>query len=163
MESSIFIAIITAITSIVVAVLQMTASLRIARLKELPVQPNVAPEQPTASMKTVTPYRTWFWIGSILVISNIIWLLWLGTEMATPVQFAGVLWCTCLLAYFRPIRWAYVAGVVTLINAISLFTSYLQIGPWNSEDIVFVSVFYVGNAILATGIAYISMRNSESR
>jgi hypothetical protein len=34
MESSVLIAIVTAITSIVVAVIQMTASLKVARLKE---------------------------------------------------------------------------------------------------------------------------------
>ena len=163
MDSSVLIAVITAVTSIVVAVIQMTVSLRVAKLKEPPVQPQVAPERSKASIKTVAPYRTWLWIGTILVISNIVWLLWLGTDTAIPAQFGAVLWCTCLLAYFKPIRWAYVAGVVTLINGISLFASYLQVGPWNREDIVFVSSLYIGNAILATGIAYMSTRNSESR
>jgi hypothetical protein len=165
MDSSVLIALITAITSIVVALIQMTVSLRVASLKESlsPTQSKRAPKKPKTSTKTVAPYRTWLGIGTILIISNIVLLFWFRTEMAIPAQIGAVVWCTCLLAYFRPIQWAYVAGIVALINGILLSASFLYVGQWRSEDIVFVSSFYVANAILATAISYLRMRNSETR
>ena len=159
MESSVIIALVTAVTSIIVAFIQATTSLRVTRLKEPPVQPSVVPMQPGAPVKTLFANRTWLWIGSILVITNQLWQLYLGTYLAGFLQFGATLWCTCLLSYFRPIRWAYVAGLVTLMHAIPLIIIYLQ-GGWNALDLSAGSLFYIANAILAAGIAYLSQRNS---
>jgi hypothetical protein len=163
MESSVIIAIVTAITSIVVAVIQMTASLRVARLKEPPVQPSAVPIQLSAPVGTTSANRTWLWIGSILVISNFLWQLYFGDVMAILFEFGATLWCTCLLAYFRPIRWAYIAGVVTLINAISLVIIYIQSQGWYVDlNLTTVSFFYIANAVLAGGIGYLRQRNSAT-
>ena len=68
-----------------------------------------------------------------------------------------------LLTYFRPIRWAYVAGVVTLINAISLVIIYIQSRGWYVDlNLTTVSLFYIANAVLASGIAYLRQRNSAT-
>lgn len=161
METSVLIAIITAITSIVVAVIQMTVSLRVARLKEPTVQPSPVSVQPSAPVKTLSANRTWLWIGSILVITNFLWQLYLGDVLAILFEFGATLWCTCLLAYFRPIRWAYIAAVVTLINAISVAILYIQAQGWYVElDLTTVAFFYIANAILAAGIGYLRQRNS---
>jgi helix-turn-helix protein len=47
MESSVLIAIVTAITSIIVALIQGTTSLRVTRLKEPLVQPNAVSVEPS--------------------------------------------------------------------------------------------------------------------
>ena len=163
MESSVLVAIITAITSIIVALIQMTASLKVASLKTPPAQPAVVAGPPQVPVSRSSPYRAWQWIGTILVVSNILWLAILGTLVSYPLQFGAVLWCTCLLAYFRPIPWPYVAGAVTLFNMIWLLASYLQVGAWRSEDLVMASGFYLVNAIVATLIAYLRMRNQTTQ
>ena len=163
MESSVIIALVTAVTSIIVAFIQATTSLRVTRLKEPPVQSSAVSVQPGAPVKTLSANRTWLWIGSILVISNFLWQLYLGTYEGILVEFGAALWCTCLLAYFRPIRWAYIAGVVTLINAISLVILYIQSQGWYVDlDPTTVSLFYIGNAVLASGIGYLRQRNSAT-
>ena len=163
MESSVIIALVTAATSITVAFIQATTSLRVTRLKEPPVQSSAVSVQPGAPVKTLSANRTWLWIGSILVISNFLWQLYLGTVEGILFEFGAALWCTCLLAYFRPIRWAYVAGVVTLINAISLVIIYLQSqGSYVDLNLTTVSLFYIANAVLASGIAYLRQRNSPT-
>jgi hypothetical protein len=163
MESSVIIAIVTAVTSIVVAFIQATTSLRVTRLKEPPAQPNVVPIQLGSPVKTLSAGRTWLWIGSILVITNFLWQLYFGDVSAILFEFGATLWCTCLLAYFRPIRLAYIAGVVTLINAISLLILYIQSQGWYVDlDLTTVSFFYVANAILAGGIGYLRQRTSAT-
>jgi len=163
MESSVLIAIVTAITSIIVALIQATTSLRVTRLKEPPVQPSAVSVEPSAPTKMLSANRTWLWIGGILVISNFLWQLYFGDALAILFEFGATLWGTCLLAYFRPIRWAYIAGVVTLINAISLVILYIQSQGWYVDlDLTTVSFFYIANAILAAGIGYLRQRNSAT-
>jgi hypothetical protein len=160
MESGVLIAIVTAIASIIVAFIQATTSLRVTRLKEPPVQPSVVPVQPGVPVKTLSANRTWFWIGSILVVSNFLWPLYLHDESGYIVPLGAIPWCTCLLAYFRPIRWGYVAGVVTLINVFAVVNAFLYFGgdisQYYAPDLAFLFVF---NAILAAGIAYLRQRN----
>ena len=165
MDSSVIAAIIAGITSIVVALIQMTTSLRVASPKRLQAQPSVVPVEPKASVSVKMPdsYHTWLWIGGILVVSNILVQLYIGSPFSGYLQFGAVLWCTCLLAYFRPIRWAYVAGAVALLNLSSILMSTLQSRVWNNDDLARASIFYMGNAILATGIAYLRMRNTQSK
>lgn len=161
MESSVLIAIVTAITSIIVAAIQATTSLRVNRLKEPSVQSSAVPVQSGTLVKTLSANRTWLWVGSILVITNFLWQLFVGDVSAILFEFGATLWCTCLLAYFRPIRWAYIAGVVTLINAISLAILYIKAQGWYVDlDLTTVSFFYIANAILAGGIGYLRQRNS---
>ena len=163
MESSVLIAIVTAITSIVVAVIQMTASLRVARLKEPPVQPSAVPIQPNAPVGTISANRTWLWVVSILVISNFLWQIYLPDGSGYAVPLGAIPWCTCLLAYFRPIRWGYVAGVVTLINVFAVVTVVLLPGePPSLHYGSILALLFVGNAILAAGIAYLRQRNSAT-
>jgi len=163
MESSVIIALVTAVTSIIIAVIQASTSLRVTRLKEPPAQSNVVSVQPGSPVKTLSANRTWLWTGGILVVSNFLWQLYLGTYLASFFEFGATLWCTCLLAYFRPIRWTYVAGVVTLINAISLFIIYIQSqSEWIDLNLTIVSLFYTANALLAAGIAYLRQRNSAT-
>jgi hypothetical protein len=162
MESSVFIALVTAIASIIVAFIQATTSLRVTRLKEPQAQPSAVSVQPGALVKTLSANRTWLWIGSISVVTNFLWQLYAGTYEGIVFEFGAALWCTCLLAYFRPIRWAYVAGVVTLINAISLVIIYIQSQGWYVDlNLTTVSLFYIA-AVLASGIASLRQRNSAT-
>jgi hypothetical protein len=59
MESSVVIAIVTAIASIIVAFIHATTSLRVTRLKEPPVQPSAVPVQAGTPVKTLSANRTW--------------------------------------------------------------------------------------------------------
>ena len=163
MESSVLIAMITAITSIVVAVIQMTVSLRVARLKEPPAQSSAISVQTSAPVKALSANRTWLWIVSLLVISNFLWQVYLPDESGLAVPLGAIPWCTCLLAYFRPIRWGYVAGVVTLINVFAVVTVVLLPGePPSLQYSSILAFLFVGNAILAAGIAYLRQRNAST-
>jgi len=98
--------------------------------------------------------------GGILIISNFLWQLYLPDQSGYIVHLGAIPWCTCLLAYFRPIRWGYVAGVVTLISSISVAFPYWR-GVYISQNYFPVLAFlFVLNAILAAGIAYLRQRNS---
>lgn len=162
MESSVLIAIITAAASIIIAFIQATVSLRAAKLKEPPIQPSVVSVQPRAPIKTLSANRTWLWIGSILVISNFLWQVYLPDESGYIVHLGAIPWCTCLLAYFRPIRWGYVAGVVTLISVFAIVTPFLRGGYINQYYLPILALLFVVNAILAAGIAYLRQRISEA-
>jgi hypothetical protein len=163
MESSVLIAIVTATASIIVAFIQATTSLRVTRLKEPPVQPSAVSVQPSTPVKTLSANRTWLWIGSILVISNYLWQLYLPYESGFIIFLGAIPWCTCLLAYFRPIRWGYVAGVVTLISVISLVSPYLNGGYFSQDYFPILAFLFVVNAILAAGIAYLRQKNSATK
>jgi hypothetical protein len=162
MESSVLIAIVTAITSIIVALIQATASLRVNRLKEPRVQPSALSVQPDAPVKISSSNHTWLWIGSILVISNFLWPLYFRDESGYIVPLGAIPWCTCLLAYFRPIRWGYVAGVVTLINVFAVVNPYLHGGYISQDYLPSLAFLFVVNAFLAAGIAYLRQRNSAT-
>ena len=71
MESSVLIAIVTAVASIIIALIRATASLRVTRLKEPPVQSSAVSVQPDTTVKALSANRTWHWIGSLLLISNV--------------------------------------------------------------------------------------------
>ena len=175
---TVLLAIITAIVSITVALIQATVALRLARLKEQPVQPAPStvtsipeqPVQPAASAVTSIPQvkplslnRSWLWIGGVLIVSNLLWQLYLSSESGYIIHLGAIPWCTCLLAYFRPIRWGYVAGVVTLVSALPVVTTYL-LGNYYRQDILSILAFlFVINAILAAGIAYLRQRNPGRR
>lgn len=159
MDSSVIIAIVTAITSIVVAFIQATTSLKAARLKEPPVQPGAVPVQLISPIQTLSANRTWLWIGGLLVISNILWQVFLPEVSGYIVHLGAIPWCTCLLAFFRPIRWAYIAGVVTLFSLIAVVTPYLLGGYINRDYLPILAFLFIFNAILAAGIAYLRQRN----
>jgi hypothetical protein len=162
METSVLIAIVAAAASIIVASIQATVSLKATRLKEPPAQSNVVSVQPSTPVKTLSANRTWLWIGSILVISNFFWQIYLPDESGYIVHLGAIPWCTCLLAYFRPIRWGYVAGVVTLISLISVVTPTLRGGYIDQYYLPILAFLFVINAVLAAGIAYIRQRNSAT-
>jgi len=162
MESSVLIAIVTAIASIIVAFIQATTSLRVTRLKEPPVQPSAVSVQPSAPVKTLSANRTWLLMGSILVITNFLWQLYLPDDSGDIVPLGAIPWCTCLLAYFRPIRWGYVAGVVTLINVFAVVAPSLSQGGISQDYLPILAFLFVVNAILAAGIAYLRQRNSAT-
>ena len=142
--------------------IQATTSLKVTRMKEVPVQPSAVSIQPRVPDKTISANRIWLWIGGILVISNFLWQLYLPDQSGYIVHLGAIPWCTCLLAYFRPIRWGYVAGVVTLISTIAVVVPYLFGGYISQYYLPILAFLFVANAILAAGIAYLRQRNSAT-
>lgn len=175
MESSVLIAIVTAVTSITVALIQVNSAFRLARLKEQPIQQSGRAattkhaQQAThtatsiSQVKPLSLNRTWLWIGGILIVSNLLWQLFLPDESGYIIHLGAIPWCTCLLAYFRPIRWGYVAGVVTVISVIPVITTYLLGRYYDQYYLPILAFLFVVNAIVAAGIAYFIQRNPMSR
>jgi len=156
---TVLVAIITAIVSITVALIQASLALRLARLKEQPVQQAASVVTPTPQVKPLSLDRLWLWISGMLIASNLLWQLYLPNESSFIIHLGAIPWCTCLLAYFRPIRWGYVAGVVTLISIIAVVTFYLVGGNHELNVLRILAFLFIFNAILAAGIAYLRQRN----
>lgn len=158
---AVIIAVITAIVSITVALIQAVSALRIASIKAQPTQDTLPTSRPVAPHKVLTPKilassRTWWWVTGILIVSNFLWQVLLPRESGYLIHLAAIPWCTCLLAYFRPIRWAYVAGVITLLSIIPIVTAYFLVGAYyyDINGLRIVSLVFAANAILAAGLAY---------
>ena len=81
-------------------------------------------------------------------------------ESGYIIHFAAIPWCTGLLAYFRPIRWTYVAGVVTLLSLIPVLTASFIGYSYASSVISTVALVFTANAVIAAGIAYQRQRTS---
>ena len=161
---TVLVAIITAIVSITVALIQASLALKLARLKEPPVQQAASAVTTIPEVKPLSLDRSWLWIGGMLIVSNMIWQL--NFKSFYPynissfiIHLGAIPWCTCLLAYFRPIRWGYVAGVVTLISIIAIMTSSLVGRNYELNDLRILAFLFTVNAILAAGIAYLRQRN----
>jgi hypothetical protein len=174
---AVIVAIITAIASISVALIEAVSALKIAGIKAQPApEPvsinrlgtsakalNTIPAQPFQETvpanrrraQAVSPNRTWLWVSGLLVISNLLWQVVLPYESGYVIHLAAIPWCTGLLAYFRPIRWTYVAGVVTLLSLIPVLTASFIVGhSYDSTVIPILAFVFTANAVVAAGIAY---------
>lgn len=186
---AVIIAITTAIVSISVALIQAVSALKIAGIKAQPTQeaaptnrpvtpdkaPNLSRAQPTqkavplnrpvTSDRALNLSRTWLWVTGILIVSNFLWQVLRPEESGYMIHLVAIPWCTGLLAYFRPIRWAYVAGVVTLLSIASVVTARFTI-PYYYDDPTAISILalvFAANAVVAAGIAYIRQRGPLAR
>lgn len=175
---AVIVAIITAIASISVALIEAVSALKVASIRAQPtpepvstnrpgtpdkaLKPSLAPPfQETVSTnrrrdEAISPIRTWLWVTGILVISNFFWQVVRPIESGYVIHLAAIPWCTGLLAYFRPIRWTYVAGVVTLLSLIPVLTASFTVGSYyyDSTVIPILAFVFTANAVVATGIAY---------
>lgn len=155
----VLIALITAATSIAVALIQATFALRVATLKEQPGQPAPVPPAPVSQATTLSPNRLWLVVSGILIVSNLVWQVYRPDESGYIIHLAAIPWSTCLLAYLRPIRWSYVAGVVTVLSVIPVMVTYLEGRDYYYADALgTLALVFSANAILAAGLAYIRQR-----
>ena len=180
---AVIVAIITAIASISVALIEAVSALKIAGIKAQPApepvsitgagtaaqELNSSPAQPFQETvpanrrrdQAISPDRTWLWVTGILVISNFLWQVFRPYESGYMIHLAAIPWCTGLLAYFRPIRWTYVAGVVTLLSLIPVLSAYFIVGhSYDSTVIPILAIVFTANAVVAAGIAYQRQRTS---
>ena len=162
---AVIIAVITAIVSISVALIQAVSAFRIASLKAQPAQETIPTNKPVTPGKALTLSRTWLWVTGILIVSNFLWQVFFPLQSGQIIHLAAIPWCTCLLAYFRPIRWGYVAGVITLLSIIPVVTAYFTIGSYYYDitALPLLSLIFAANAVLATGIAYQRLRASVAK
>ena len=158
MDPSIVVAIITGIAAIIAAVIQTVSAIQIARIKELGVHANPANAAVRSPTVSETHNRAWWWISGILIVTNFLWIILLGYDAPNVIHLGAIPWCTCLLAYFRPIRWAYVAGNVTFVSITAVFSFLLLGGSYFDSEIPSLAMLFVANSIVAAGIAFFRQR-----
>jgi hypothetical protein len=154
MDPSIVVAIVTGIASISAAVIQAVSSVRIAKIKEVSPQAQPARVIPPSERVNETHSPAWWWIIGILIATNVLWIVFLENEAPNVIHLGAIPWCTCLLAYFRPLRWGYVAGLVTSVSLVAVFSFLFLGGTYSDSEISQLALLFVANAILAAGIAH---------
>ena len=162
MDPSIVVAIITGIVSISAAVIQAVSAIQESQGVERNSIPKLnLPTTTRSQTVTETHSRAWWWMIGILVSTNFLWIIALEYDAPNVIHFGAIPWCTCLLAYFRPIRWGYVAGIVTLVSFIAVFSFLLLGGDYSDSEVSQLVLLFVANSVLAAGIAY--FRQSQIR
>jgi hypothetical protein len=154
MDPSIVVAIVTAIASISAALIQAASTIRVAKIKELSPQAQPARVTPPSEVVNETHSQAWWWVIGLLVATNFLWINFLENEAPNIIHLGAIPWCTCLLAYFRPLRWGYVAGIVTSISLIAVFGFLFLGGTYLDSEISQLALLFVANSTLAAGIAY---------
>ena len=150
---------ITAIASVIVALIQATSAQKQARLlRKQSSQKAPARAKPTPHPEAPARNRTWWWVGGIVVGSIFLYAILLPDQAEHITHWGVIPWSTCLLAYFRPTRWGYVATLVTLLHGIAILSEYM-IGGWYEEsDIPIFALIFIGNTVVAAGIAFLRQR-----
>lgn len=151
---SVTIALITAVGSIIVALIQASSAVRLARMKEQPAQQTAVEVKAVPQLIIVSPASLWLWVSGILVVSALTWQILMPWEAPQIIHLGTIPWVTCLLAYFRPIRWGFVAGIVTLLSVITVISYFIIGASYTDDDLFLLSLVFTVNAILASGIAY---------
>jgi hypothetical protein len=162
---------ITAIASIIVALIQANSAQKQAKLlrgetirKEPPTGGKYSRKAPDMEAFPINK-RFWWWVGAIVVViaGNIFIRGFIDWDESDYIIFLGIIpLSTCFLAYFRPIRWGYVAAFVTLLAGISILGEYLDGGWYEGSDIPFFALIFIGNSFVAAGIAFLRQRKLKT-
>lgn len=158
MDPSILAAVVTGLAAIVAAVIQAVSAVRVARIKEGDAQAEPAAVRPRLQTTAAAHSHAWWWIGGILVVTNFLWIIILGKNAPFVIHLGAIPWCTCLLAYFRPLRWGYVASIVTLVSAIAVLSYFLLGESYEESDVAILALLFIANSILAAGISFFAQR-----
>ena len=166
---------ITAIASVVIALIQAGTTQKQARLlrkqqsRKAPTEaaPTILPEapsttQPVPRLEAHSVSRTWLWVGGIVIGSIFLYAILLPDQAEDITHWGVIPWSTCLLAFFRPTRWGYVAAIVTLLHGIAILSEYLIGGWYDGSDIPTFSLIFIGNAVIAAGIAFLRQRGQSN-
>jgi hypothetical protein len=151
---------ITAVASVIVALIQASSSQKQKRqIRKQSTRKGATIEESVPHQEAPARNRIWLWVGGIVVGSIFLYAIILPEQAEHITHWGAIPWGTCLLAYFRPIRWGYVAALVTLFHGIAILSEYM-IGGWYEEsDIPVFSLIFIGNAVFAAGIAFLRERS----
>ena len=163
---------ITAIASIIVALIQAKSAQKQAKLlresstREITKTPShVTDKEMPVMSRAFCPHwllflvrsRLWWWVSAVIIviIGNYFIREFVPWEKSDYLIYLGVIpLYTFLLAYLRPIRWGYVAAFVTLLVAITIIGEYISGGWYDESDMPIFALIFIGNSFIAAGIAY---------
>ncbi|UCD17561.1 MAG: hypothetical protein JSV44_01255 [Candidatus Zixiibacteriota bacterium] len=175
-------AVITAIASITVALIQANSAQKQARIlrekaaKTLtdattgtagveaePVRPEPETHEPSAAPppdKTIIGRfsRVWWIIGAILAVEVLIFGI--VNEDWTPIVNSLFLipLATLLLSFFRPVFWGYAAFFVTLLQGVAMLGYTLGGGQFYEGDFSFLAILFIANAGLCALVSFLMLR-----
>ena len=165
---SIVAAVITAMASITVAIIQMISANRQAVLlrqaaSARPQEQNVdssppsriAVTQPSIAKIEFVP-RLWIWV-TLLATTEAAVLPSLVLEVAFANVFLFPV-LTVALAYFRPLRWGWAAVGVAFLHGANYFGYWIGGGTFSGQDLPISVGFYVANAAAVSLVAFFRLR-----
>ena len=182
---AIIVAVITAITSIIVAIIQARSvqeQTKILRDKPLPptsapiseteqVAPEASPQikskivfvPPLSAEKFTGRFdRIWWLVGSIIAVEAIIFGI-VDADL-TPIVNSLVLipLATCLLSFFRPVLWGYAAVFVAFLQGASFLGYIIGSGGLWGGDLQSMALIYIANAGICVFISVTRLRRKKT-
>lgn len=158
---SIVVAVITAGTSIIVAIIQTR--------REDAGKPNAGTERARegASQSAWRSARDegeaiWLWVGGLMLVANGAVLAALPEVGPYIVHLGSVPWASSILAWTRPIKFGYAAAFVTLVSLAAVGTYYVVGGGYIASDVPILALVFSANAVLAGGLAFWSGKRRGS-
>ena len=191
MNTEIIVAVITAISSITVAIIQyfstqkqFKSKLEKAKPKPTIEQKKTVKEEEIGSLPIPLPKpagsfdEVWWWVGGILFVDVLIMSALNFTEGGNNPwinMYIIIPFATLLLSFFRPALWGYVATFVTVLHLASFIgllwsLGLLQGGETDSKALrqfeEFLKVFgipYIFNAVLCAIVSYVRLKQKMNR
>ena len=179
---SVIAAIITAIASIIVALIQANSANKQARaLRQKALQTAASPvksapesssldksdivsELPASTKAVIGKFdRIWFLVGAILAVEAI--LFGIINQDLTPFvnMIALIPLSTCILSYFRPVFWGYSAVFVTFLQGIAFLGYILGGGNLAEGDVQVIALLFIANAGICAFISFLRLRYRINR
>ena len=172
MDTTIIAAIITATTSIIVAIIQARSTEKQAPFPRQQFEPRprtIPPEQQWSlpqndSVKKITPSKSktttfqrksnlkvWFWLIVFMVIEAV-----LLPQVFEAISFINVLLIplvTIRLATLRPLPWGWAAVFVAILHAFNYLGYYWSGGYFSATDMQNSLIFYIINVLVVSSVA----------
>jgi hypothetical protein len=176
-------AIITAVASVIIAIIQTRSSQKQTRIlrEELsrtrqspavreettgadavPAQPEQeeipVPSPPPVEMPARRSTAIW-WVVGLIVSVEVIAFGVINYDMSPFVNsFFVVPLTTILLSWFRPVRWGYVALFTTILHGFVLLGYGMGGGYFVEDDFQLIALLFIGNAVVCAVISYFRLR-----
>ena len=177
-------AIITAVASVIIAIIQSRSSqkqTKILREELLRTRQSPAVRKETTGADTVptqpeqeslpiplpppveAPARRslviWWVVGAIVSVEAIVFGV-INYDMSPFVNsFFVVPLTTVLLSWFRPVRWGYVALFTTILHGFVLLGYGMGGGYFLEDDFQLIALLFIGNAVVCALISYLRLRH----
>ena len=174
---SIIAAIITAIASIIVALIQANFANKQAQiLRQRALQTTTTPVKPAPESFLLDKFevvsalplsakavigrfdRIWFLVGGILAVEAIVFGI-INQDLTPFVNMLVLIpLSTCILSFFRPVFWGYSAVFVTFLQGVAFLGYILGGGHVTEGEVQTIALLFIANAGLCALISFVRLR-----
>lgn len=181
MDPTVIVAIITALSSITVAIIQAYSTITQLKMSNMQepehsqssnktseVQISEVGEPVAKSTQKVNQpnYSVWWYASGIVIISSVVVPLMIGDDNASLPFLLIIIPITALtLSFLKPIYWSYAAFFVTLLDAGALLGTFLVYPDFSLGQIELrvLSMAYIPTVLISSLIAYFRLYKDSKK